>query len=59
MATHSPQSRVVASRVKAENKQGGAGVRSCNAILLKKSYSKNQEKKFRSQMLYNARSELG
>src|SRR5438552_14034293 len=31
MATHSPQSRVVANRVKAENKQGRAGVRSCNA----------------------------
>ena len=30
-----------------------------NRILLKKSYSKKQEKKFRSQMLYNARSELG
>src|SRR2546430_17340355 len=40
MATHSPQSRVVASRVKAENKQGRAGVRSCNAStgLLEASY---------------------
>ena len=29
------------------------------SILLKKSFSKNQEKMFRSQMPYNERSELG